>query len=276
MLLEAAKKSQGTVTDQTLQMAAKLSVQIDAAIKQSPHRKVNVFLDTASATLQEDSTKCLALLNSEMTPDAFVRGMLTSAEDHESSAEAEADDITKVGVPQSSSNLVIAASNQSQQSSEATNHENKESQVSLKASNSSGANQPSGTPTDLAGDQAMPENSASKDIQQSAKLKSPVGIEFSPGYPETVPQYGFQHRTSSQLQDYLRSHGLSAEGDREELITRCQAKQKELARATQEPKRPLAEVDTAASKLSTSSDPPASPSRVMRALKSLNPFASPR
>lgn len=69
-----------------------------------------------------------------------------------------------------------------------------------------------------------PTVSGNKESQRPASPKSQAGSQ------STAPRYEFQ--LFSQLQEYLRSHGLSEEGTREELILRCQAKQKDLSAQT--------------------------------------------
>lgn len=262
MLLEAAKKRDGFITEQTRQMAIKLSVQIDAAVKRYPHRIGDASVSDASNALREDSKKCFALMNSKITANAFVREMLTSSG---STAEVEEDvgakgnDITKVGTPESSANLSIPPFNRNRQSSQATHPENKESQASGSI-----------LFPELVRDKAMPGKQASTDrmeSQKSADLKSQASVAIDSVYP----------KLSSQLQDHLKRHGLSEKGTKGELIARGQAKRQELAlptKAIEAPKLLIAKVGTAPGKLSPSSDHPSSPSRVMRALKSLNPFAS--
>jgi hypothetical protein len=234
-----------------------------------------------------------------MSPDSFVRQLLPSNGSPESNVEA--NDNTKVGTSQRSANSDIPPLKRSRHSSEAILPGNKASLVNSETCNSSGPSQLSsslrpnsalGHPlqADAANCSLQDQGSRRQDPQQPAKPNSQAGVEVNTRSLSTVPRCEFQHQLCSQLQEYLRSHGLSEEGNREELIFRCQAKQKELSAQTMkaqegnieppaqgEPSQSTAGVATPTGDSSKSSDGPPSPeSPFKRALKSMNPFRSSR
>lgn len=109
------------VNEQTLPMATKVSEQIKGALKRYVHRQSDVSVNDISDALRADSSKCNALLSGELTSNTFVREFLTSFKSNEKreGVEAQKDDITKVGTPQSSSTSPIKPFDGNRHSSEA-------------------------------------------------------------------------------------------------------------------------------------------------------------
>jgi len=297
ILVETAKRSHewSKTAENTLATASKLSREIGAAIGQHPGSRLS--LNAAAVALRKDSIKCQALLSSQMSPDSLVQQLLLSQGNPERNVEV--DGSTKVGTSQRYANSDISTSKRSRYSSEAIVPGNKASPVNSETGNPSGPSHLSNSLrpnsaldhpllADAANRSQKDQGNRRRDPQQSAKSNSQAGVEVNTRSLSTVPSREFQHQLYPQLQEYLKSHGLSEEGNREELISRCQAKHKELSTQTmkaqegninpptqREPSQSTAEVATPAGDSSKSSDGPPSPeSSFKRALKSMNPFRS--
>lgn len=199
VLVEAAKsshESHGTA-QQNSATASKLSDEIVAAIDR--HAGLS-FID-ALKYLRKDNIKCQALLSSQMSPDDFAQQMMPSNVSPESSFEA-ANDITKVGDSQHLSSLANPPFKQVQHGDEAAAPGNN-------------------VPTE-------PGNSSDQHRESPLPAKSQAGVEAN----DNSSTVDFDHQSSPQLQEYLKKHRLSEEGSREELISRCLAKEKELSSQT--------------------------------------------
>jgi len=147
------------------------------------------------ASLKRDSIKCQALLTSQLSPEDFVRGILKS--------------------------LHSDTSPHQEPSSSSSNGKDDISQVC----NFQPSQQTQPSTTELA--QPTAEVGKSQQIADPTNCSSLSSSTVQPASTITKSR-NFTLFLPSQLKQYLDSHEVSSHGNREELIARCQAKEREL------------------------------------------------
>lgn len=200
ILTEAANRPhESTGFETPIQLSDRVT-QISVAIRSSLRRLNELAPQEAMravvASLKRDSIKCQTLLTSQLSPEDFVRGIFLSLHP----------DTSPHQEPSSSS------SNGKDDISQVCNFQ------------PSQHTQPSPT-TELT--QPTAEVGESQQIADPTNCSSLSSSTVQPASTITKPR-NFTLFLPSELKQYLDSHDISSHGSREELIARCQAKEREL------------------------------------------------